>query len=429
MLNKNFGIVGFLIVLAGGLLPHGAVAYQELAIVTSVDNLSDIVGAEYSFLEVVLSPDSQHMVWLEFSASEICTYTFDEDSTICLFIPWGDGYVRSTINPDWYLSWSADSQYVAFSRHPYGTFLFDADLWMLDLQAGDVRNLTDDAIDLLPESSDTIDFYPVWNPLDGTLYFLRGETESGPIHPQSLSIYALQPPYNQLPKEIINLNQFYAYAVSVIVSPDGTKIVMYLYDRDFATTNPDITDYDMTDDGVYVVDIGTGEIAKVAGVTDLLIGAPPEATQWVPGARTASIQWTSNSEGLIVGGFAQTDEGKQIAINFHYINLELNAVTALGELNQLVIDEFRGFQGDQLPFQLFTFPNADSVWSASFVNGYDDLVLTENVIPFGDADGFAILGEIKFTAPFEGIGSIYTVNTDGRVIVGSELVQFVNPDQ
>lgn len=420
MFNRRLYAIWFLVVLS-----NGALAYQPSPAVESINNLQNVVGGEYSFSEVALSPNGENITWLEVSNSEICTHAFETGETNCLVIPWEDGYFGSTTYPDWYISWSADSQYIAFSRHPFGTYLFDTDLWLFDSGKGEIRNITEDGITIFTESSESVDFYPVWNPQNGTLYFQRATVEAQDLHPKSLSMYALEPPYNQAPVKVADLDEFYAYAQSVALSPDGQKMAMYLYDSDMSMITPDIRNYDDTDNGVYILDVETAEMTKVVGLDDLLGEMPAAATAWIPGTRTSSTAWSPDGEGLVTGGKAISDDGTLMAVNFYYLDIESKGVIPLSELRELEIDNFRDFKVDQLPFQLFMPPNSEWAFSVSFVSGHNELALTQNAVPFGDSE-FAVIAE-GFSMNQNELGSIYAISQNGNLVANGQLVKFRKP--
>lgn len=119
----------------------------------------------------LLAPDGEHFVWAGPGDGErvICLYTIAGVRRGCAPVP------RDIDNAS--LRWAPDSSGVIFAQDALRMFI-DSDIWLFDVAALNVRNLTDDGEERLDVFSEEVndvpvDIMPVWSADSQRVYFLR----------------------------------------------------------------------------------------------------------------------------------------------------------------------------------------------------------------------------------------------------------------
>lgn len=194
----------------------------------------------------------------------LCFYHLDEQDIVCYPQPFQ--YTIRTA-PARVFAWSPDGKKVAFYEDYYEGRQ-ESDIWLMDVATGDMTHLTDDGVSgsyteaLTNHLAFTIDYAPIWNPVNGDLYFIRLEGDS------KIGLYKIAS--NQSTPELVSdLSEFRSFGLVDIspvslaaVSPDGTQFV-------FAPLS-----FKEEKIGLWKIDLETGELSQFINVADLKAAMP-----------------------------------------------------------------------------------------------------------------------------------------------------------
>jgi hypothetical protein len=272
----------------------------------------------------VLAPDSSAIAWGD--SQELCLYRFAEEETKCYALPENfTAFGRYS-----FLNWSPDSAYLAFNDS-FFDYYYEPDIWVFEVATETFTNRTDDGItdgvlSALEEGA-IFDYIPVWNPVNGDMYFFRS-TEVAGIDRLSLELY-LMPLSRTEPKLVRDLTRdFPIYSIyrQPVISPDGTKMALIVIPA--RHDDPHL--------GVWVLNLQNGDLDQVATLDDLQQGLP----DWLPEDALLppdTLTWAGN-DGLVVLA-ANTVTRAPLAQNAYYIDLVAATVQPLLDFSALPDEE------------------------------------------------------------------------------------------
>jgi Tol biopolymer transport system component len=211
-----------------------------------------------------LSPDGQWLVVDD--QPDLCIYATESmDEEVCVTYRDPD-LLRSLAQST--LAWSPDSTRLAFCENST-RFMHESDLWLLEIETGELRNLTDDEYhgDILGPGRQAdefqLDFAPAWSPDGKALVFARSEvTEDGY---QGTDLYIIDADGGE-PQRLVR------------VTREEPLVVWY---RPYWAARPERVFYSVTyrdpeerDSGLWVVDRGGREDEQILEVNDPEKGSP-----------------------------------------------------------------------------------------------------------------------------------------------------------
>lgn len=134
---------------------------------------------------------------------EICVRVIEPDETRCGSLPpeiteieSEEQPIRSMVVNVASATWAPDSSAVAFSLN-WSQTLIDSDIYLLDVDTGDIRNLTDDGIEdyrgMTADDEILTDTYPAWTPEGDALLFHRLDLGSRSASIMRLPLDASEP--------------------------------------------------------------------------------------------------------------------------------------------------------------------------------------------------------------------------------------------
>ena len=301
--------------------------------VNSARPIIDVLG-EKNAVFAALSPDGKYMAYYipgdRKTAGQICTYTFDGAGKKCTDLP-----LEQFLGYPYQLVWSPDSSKITFTENPIDLGN-DADIWVYDLAAGTVTNITDDGVAgawVQPTGtpSTVVDYLPMWGPTDGKIYFWRFQNQ-GEYMNFTLGLYAIDPAGGE-PTQVLDVakevprslpmftqEQFFLDGPSVI-SPDGKSVAALL-----STTN----------------DMGESQVSlhrlPLDGSAPVVLMGPEAFNAAIPEwsgypARPGGVSWTSDNKGVVV--LAATAGSPTPFEVFYYTDLASGETTPLVDFSTL----------------------------------------------------------------------------------------------
>jgi hypothetical protein len=280
---------------------------------TEVQPLVQLLGDDYESTEFVyLSPDGSALAW-QVRNEGLGVYNFADQTSE--YYPWPEQF--RSMGRYSMPSWSPDAQYFAFNESVFDLAI-ESDLWLLDRSTGDISNRTDDGLvggwfDF--EKPFSLDYMSTWNPVTNDLYFFRStRLEEG----DKTELYLL-PVERDEPKLAADLTDdilvFSIYRPGVI-SPDGTRMALISLGSDLENEK----------NGLWLLDLKTGDVEQIATVDDLHTGLPEwqgEETGLFP----EFISWAGNDAVVVQSRDYQFATG--ISQMAHYVDLTAQTVTPL----------------------------------------------------------------------------------------------------
>jgi dipeptidyl aminopeptidase/acylaminoacyl peptidase len=309
-------VLRLLLLLSLSFFTIGIVSAQDTAptwTLTSVETLSELLGDDYESTEFVyLSPDGSALAW-QARDSGLAVYTFaDQEST---YYPWPETFRR--LGRYSMPSWSPDAAYFAFNESVFD-FALESDLWLLDRGTGEIINRTDDGLEggwFDFENPFSLDYMPIWNPATSDLYFFRStRLDEG----DKTELYLL-PVERDEPKLAADLTDD-VLVLSIyrpgVISPDGTRMALISLGSDLNNDK----------NGLWLLDLKTGDIEQIATIDDLRTGLPDwqgEETGLFP----EFISWAGDDAVVVQSRDYQFATG--ISQMAHYVDLTTQAVTPI----------------------------------------------------------------------------------------------------
>ncbi len=275
---------------------------DPILVVESERLVTDIIGDERA-LRAMISPDGSTIAWITQSGSggdttlELCAYTFANAVSQCLPFP------DSFLGLPYQLMWSPDSSQIAFTENPISEGL-ESDIWLFTIDSGAFENRTDDgstgAWRGLNADEFILDYFPMWNKADGSLYFFR----SAPTMNLEFTLEVFRLPGDTgEPERVANYSElftlqllyfddefFYMDGVASI-SPDGKKIAFLM--SSFQNV-PDVPA-----NGLWVADLEVGNDTAVQFADTLDFQTALPLWQSAP-ASPVGLAWSADSAGIVV---------------------------------------------------------------------------------------------------------------------------------
>lgn len=200
----------------------GPVSVRELARLEVVSGL--LMGASY------LPPDGETLIHIQDDTA--CEYTLAGEELWCVEMvhQMGEDSTRLRLDPE-SVTISPDGRYLAFAQEALMTYR-DPDIWVLDLETQEYRNLTEDDYvgsmafsDKIPADL-PIDLAPAWRP-DGMLTFARHRNPFGSTIP---SLWMVDPAGGEpeMLSSFTGIPGNMNLVMSMDWSPDGTRMTFVL---------------------------------------------------------------------------------------------------------------------------------------------------------------------------------------------------------
>jgi hypothetical protein len=313
---------------------------------TGAQSLADLTGEAYNPRGLpLLSPDGSAVVWAGDPDDGLHVYTFD-DGQVASY-PWPEGYKgfgRFSVP-----SWSPDANYLTFTESIFD-YALESDLWMLDRAGGEITNRTDDGVEggwFGQDKPMTLDYLPTWNPDNGDLYFLRSQ---GPANGDpTIGLYLL-PVGRDEPKLVRDLTSelptFSVYR-PMAISPDGEQMAFIVLSNDLKDAR----------NGLWTLDLKSGDVAQVATVDDFRTGRP--SWQKETALYPDMLFWAGN-DALVVLALDQQYTVGGVAQIAYYVSLADQAVTPLMDF-QDVPDARSFFENDAPDGPIYRMPRSGVV--------------------------------------------------------------------
>ncbi|MBI5932022.1 MAG: hypothetical protein HY862_22125 [Chloroflexi bacterium] len=262
--------------------------------------------------DMTISPDASMLVWPQ--DTDFCIYQIPTETTDC--VETGDMPLRGMTG----FRWSLDSRYIAFHEDVF-VRMVESDLWVFDVEARQLVNLTDDDIDGQFITSEgitaNVDYSPVWGP-DDTLYFFRTVYDQNLVPvPLSLERIALGNGLEHAgtPELVTDLTSWaqgekfpvYRSRSDVLnstasLSPDGQLMALIV--------RPSELDLGQS---IWILDIASGDLRQIATLPELLQTGVPT---WEEGEEIglSGLGWSGDGQTLTVGTYNGSYAGSVVPV-------------------------------------------------------------------------------------------------------------------
>lgn len=268
------------------------------AVLTATESMKDYPASRLW----VVSPDASRLAYT--GQDGICVVTFAESGgagePACAVITSDRPFTPRM------LSWSPDSRYVAFHEDSFVT-LVDSDIWVLDVEAGQILNLTPDGYEgsFFPFSKISerglsslgVDITPVWS--GDMLYFFRTEMTEAP--PTVTALYRVNVADGSEAEFVAELSSDRDESFGVFdmpeshqlngaasVSPSGRWLAALMRPRNLENAR------------VVLFDLESGTVQRMAQIDSFYAGLPAFATTGQQ-MMFSGIDWLPDESGLVIG--------------------------------------------------------------------------------------------------------------------------------
>ncbi len=291
--------------------------------VKSMKPFQEVVGEKTNPRYASVSPDGTMIARVE--KDSICLFTFADGKDNCIAWP-------KTLRSPTVLYWSPDSKYIAMHENVF-VYLLDSDIWLLDVKAQTITDITDDGylgdVLKLPPTA-FLDYLPTWNPATGELYFFRTHrsSDSGKTS-YTLDLYRfasiggdpeLVAQYtDDLPGPLsVYEAQYPMLDGASAISPDGKQMAILV--RPAQKDDPG--------HGIYLLDLAGKE--KPKRILDTTAGLTAGLPSWMqPLPLVSGLSWTADSKGLIFMAEDNTGSLKGPARMIYHLDVATAKVTPL----------------------------------------------------------------------------------------------------
>ncbi|MGL4651274.1 MAG: hypothetical protein ACRC1H_17850, partial [Caldilineaceae bacterium] len=299
---------------------------QETSIPVTPSNaqeLTSLVG-QNTVWAPALAPDGSQLAWFNNlggprgRSTQICVYTFETEGESCFVLP------EEFLDYPYQLQWSPTALQIAFSENPVEPSN-ESDIWLFDLESETFSNLTDDGQtgswrQWDDETEVLLDYLPMWNPSDGSLYFWR----VSPLDSQyfSAAVYRIDPESGDavLVRDVSDRldggvpafddNLIGLDGISAI-SPDGTTLAMLTFYRDALGA---------FESNLFLLDLTDPEAWPSLVLDDLDMRAA--LPSWVDLPLVArGLAWTADSAGVLVLSMTDDDDNDTPFSIVHYLDV------------------------------------------------------------------------------------------------------------
>ncbi|CAN5386855.1 hypothetical protein BH09CHL1_BH09CHL1_04880 [soil metagenome] len=262
---------------------------------------------------LLVSPDGTKVVAAkDLQAQTLCVYS----------VPSGDEISCADLQPQRIrinitdLAWSPDSSTVVFAERPLVLFV-DGDIWTMDAATGELTNVTDDnyegELPIIEEQTNDqpvfADVTPRFSPDGKSIAFSRTTIVApGMDAPSELWVLDLTTGESRMVAQVSTQEPGVLY-FNLAWSPDATTVYVSLFHAD--QSDPE--------NGIWAVDVASGDRAQIAGATDDFNGAAPAVTAVSPLATALTVYYPA-----VLGQF-----GAEIQSGFGLLELESGEITPI----------------------------------------------------------------------------------------------------
>jgi hypothetical protein len=223
----------------------------------------------------LLSPDGARLAWINGNAA-ICTYQFADETQHCF--EQEDGRLTN-------LYWSPDSTRLA--AHETLVFMYDPDVWVIDLQDESLVNLTDDTTTEADEDAALWDETFAWN--GDALIFVRYDFDAEMVTLQRINADGSD--LTQL-ADISTMHEERFHVRDIALSPDGSQLALISFEN-----RPESNQ-------LWIIDLASGEFERLAHQTDITTQGVPEwyvESDITRGDMLMWVEWSADGAAVIVG--------------------------------------------------------------------------------------------------------------------------------
>lgn len=278
---------------------------QERWHMEDVQNAAELFETNVS--NITLSPDGTMLAGTgstfitDHHAGQICVLTLATGEQTCFstedklgVFTFAPGY-----NP---LVWSPDSTTLLLAENPL-EFMAETDLWALDVDTGELTNLTDDGMDAeaprQSRSDAVIDYFPAYAP-NGDIYFFRAypSAEDDLNYTLTLQRLAVGADAPELITDAFSNIPVYWTGIdaSPAISPDGRLLVFPVDNSRYAFPVAD-SDVASQQDGLWLVELMSGEARQLTDAN----GTPPGLPESDQDADMQTLHpvWAADGAGIV----------------------------------------------------------------------------------------------------------------------------------
>jgi hypothetical protein len=286
------------------------------------DLFSDDLSLTTPLTVHVLDPTGQWVAWLERGDT---LKVFDVRTADVRAIP-----LPEFLKPVTEFEWSPDGMRVVMTENVF-LYLYEPDVWIVDLTAPSVANCTNDLVfgSVLDSEERVVDFLPTWRSAE-SIAFIRpsGEDLHGPAEMRTTHVTSCgsidqssSPDASQtlwpLPEEFPSAFQIFR---SPAWSPDGTRVAIITQDLTFSgTTN-----------GIWILNAQTGAVERFVPTAVFDVGFP----EWFDASRIVpqDLAWMDDGAHLLV--FVEDPIGSLPRMNLFLIDTATGSVEPIADYHR-----------------------------------------------------------------------------------------------